>query len=284
MTQSLRQIKSRIRSIENTEKLTSAMEMISLAKLRPLQNHLAVSAEHYLKTERILQNLLRGDDEASHPLLNKRKNKQKITLCLITSDAGLCGSYNHRIIHLAEEFIQQNNGYEINLVIVGKKGFSYFKRAKLDIRDAYLDEHSHFSHRFSQRLSQNLINKFLNKEADEVYIAYTFFESASRHTPAIEKILNIELVKGKKNDYLLEPDLGGILEDFLPFYILSKIRTVLLNSFCAENSSRVMAMGEATDNAKELLDNLILLRNKVRQANITRELIEVIASSDALKG
>ena len=284
MAQSLRQIKSRIRSIESVKKITRAMEMVSVSKVRPLQKKLSHSREYASKLERILFNALAGFNDIGHPLLEERADKKKIALCLMASDTGLCGSYNHNVIRSAEEFISQKSQYAVTLIPIGNKGFSHFKKSGLDIYNLYATTSSQYPKKESGKITKYLMDIFTSKRVDEVYVAYTYFESASRHIPRVEKILNIMSSPGQEIEYIAEPQPEIIFERLLPFYVSTKINFFMLNSALSEHSARAIAMGEATDNAKELFDELILLRNKVRQANITKDIMEIISSADALKG
>lgn len=284
MTQTLRQIRRRIRSIENTEKLTKAMELISISKLRPLRERLIFASEYFLKTQEIVQRLLASFINLNHPFLKERQNKQKITLCVFTSDTGLCSSYNSDIIRAAEKFILEQKAYEVNLVSVGKKGFIYFKKKGFKISDVVTDFQGRYSLALSDKIVYRLIDLFSSGQADEVHVAYTHFVSAARRRPTVQKILNIVPAPDKEIQYLVEPGIEVLGNDFLPSYVRSQVRFMMLHALVAEHSARGMAMEEAADNAEEMLESLVLLRNKVRQANITREIIEVISSADALKG
>jgi len=284
MSQSLRRIKNRIKSIENTEKLTRAMEMISVSKLRSLQRNLLNYKEFCLKLEGTLQRLTSSFKSIKHPLLEEQEHIQNITVCLITSDAGLCGSYNNNLIRKAQDFILQNNVKNINLVAVGKKGFNHFRKLGFKISDAYLDLHGRYTSAAADKVAGNLMGLFLSRKADEVYVIYEYFETAVRHRPVVERLLNIKRGHLKPREYLVEPEVKGILDKMIPLYVISKMRFIMLNAFEAEHTSRVIAMKEANDNAEDLLKSLTLTRNKVRQANITREIIEVVSSADALRG
>jgi F-type H+-transporting ATPase subunit gamma len=284
MTQSLRQIKRRIRSVESTAKLTRAMEMISIAKLRSFQNKLAFMKGYFARVDRIWQQYLPKFRPGDHPLLADRPEKKKITLCVVTSDTGLCGSYNADILRLAKSFLQKKQGVALNLVTFGKKGFVYFKREGLAISDAFVESRGHYQQALADQMAQRLIDLFLTGAADEVYAAYTVFENGIRPKAVIEKIINISVSGEKFVRYSVEPDSISFLNDFIPYYLVTKMRYILMNALTAEHSARGMAMGEATDNAKDMLESLTLSRNKIRQANITREIIEVISSSDALRG
>ena len=284
MVQTLRQIKTRIRSIENVKKLTWAMEMVSTSKLRPVQHRLASLKDYYSKLEAILSNLLSTFENARHPLLEDRPDKKKILLCPITSDTGLCGAYNNNIIHVGDAFLRRSSLDRVILLPVGKKGLSYFTKRGANISKSYTDIFGRYSDNTAVQLTKDFIDIFLSGKADEVFVCYTVFITAARHKTVMEKVLSVGRIDGKKIDYILEPGIDAILEKLVPLYVEVKIKNILLNAFASEHSARVIAMSEATDNAEELLDDLVLVRNKVRQANITKEIIEVISAVDALKG
>jgi F-type H+-transporting ATPase subunit gamma len=284
MTQNLRQIKRRIKSVESTAKLTRAMEMISIAKLRSFQGKLAFAREYFSKVDRIWNQYLPKYRNLDHPLLKRRRDVKKTTLCVLTSDTGLCGSYNADILRLAKNFISEKKDRALNFVTFGKRGFVYFKKEGLAISDAIVDSHGRYQRTVCDQMALKLMNLFLAREADEVYVAYTSFDGAARHRPVIEKVLPMEIAGQAFVKYTAEPDSASFLNDFIPFYLVAKMRFVMVSSMTAEHSARGMAMGEATDNAKDMLESLTLSRNKIRQANITREIIEIISSTDALRG
>jgi len=285
MLQSLKAIKNRIRSIENTRKVTSAMQMISATKLNRLGNALSLSRPYFQRLQALLNNLTKGIDMAFNPFFKARPVKERIVLCVITSDNGLCGAYNNNIIHLAEGFISNYEKDKIRLVIAGKKGYNYFKKFYNDnILHAYLGLNGIFSQEVSDEIAKRLIDIFLSQEADEVHIAYTHFKNALVNKPLITKFLGIEQGAGEKIDYIFEPDILQVLQELVPKYLAMKIEFILLEAFTCEHSSRLISMKMATENAKDLLHQLTLLKNKVRQANITREIIEIISSAEALKG
>ncbi len=285
MIESLKIIKNRIRSIQNIEKVTSAMQMISATKLNRMGNVLSLTRPYSQKLESLLNNLSRAKASVLGAFFEARPVRENITLCVVTSDNGLCGAYNNNIIHLAERFISDHKKYRVSLVMIGKKGYNYFKKFYKDnILHTYLGLNGKFSQEVSDEITKRLINNFLSKEADEVYIAYTHFKNALVNKPMISRFLNIEQATGEEIDYLFEPDRSKVLEEIVPEYLAMKIKFILLEAFTCEHSSRLMSMRMANENAKDLLHELILLRNKVRQANITRDIIEIISSAEALKG
>jgi len=283
MAQSLREIKNRIRGIGNVNKVTHAMEMISIAKLRPVKNQLVPATQFSLEIEALLGDLLSCNGGISHPLMEKRENVDKKAICLITSDTGLCGNYNYNIIHMAEDFINRFGRDKAILISVGKKGLAYFKKRGTAIAQAYTELHGRYSEEITNKILKDAVDIFLSKKTDEVYVAYTHFESGSRHKPVIEKLLNVSAAQKESTEYILEPDINAILEELLSAYLFNKMKFFILSAFTAEHSARAIAMGQATENANELLEDLTLLRNKIRQAGITKEIMEIVSSAEVLR-
>lgn len=284
MIRSLKQIKNRIRSIENTKKVTGAMEMISVAKLNRIENVLYQIRPYFSRLESVLHNFIDNTGPYTNPFLVERSHKNKIGLCVITSDSGLCGAYNNDIIYLAEKFIKEQSKDRVKLIVIGKRGANYFRKQEMDVLNSYIGLNGKYSEKIAVEIAVALIDVFLSQEVDEVYIAYSHYKTAMVRNPVIKKVLNVEVNSGRKIEYILEPDKDKILENILFKYIFMQIRISILEAFTSEHAARIVAMKTATDNAKELLDGLILLRNKVRQANITQEIMEIISSSEALKG
>jgi F-type H+-transporting ATPase subunit gamma len=284
MAQSLKRIKNRLRSIENTRKVTGAMQMISATKLHRTTKILSGAKPYLMKLESLLTNIAAGSMSLEGPFFAARPVKKKLALCLVTSDGGLCGAYNNNIIRLAEDFIDKHGSDKIRLIAIGGKGFKYFKTRGITATNTYLGLNGRYSEAIADDAWHTLINAYLNKEVDEAYIAYTHFETVLRIKPVLIKFLNIEHAPGIASEYIFEPNISRILEELVPRYLLIKIRCVLLDSLTSEHSARTVAMKAATDNAGDLLHSLTQLRNKVRQANITQEIMEIISSVEALKG
>lgn len=281
MQLSLRQIKRRIRSVESTKKITRAMQMVSTAKLKQTGHVLFSGKPYYFKMDALLKKLLVNAGTVSHPLLEERAAKNNFTLCVITSDSGLCSAYNDNIIRIAEGFINKHGAGNTRLIVIGRKGFGYFKKREIEISRTYLGLQGRYSREVAEDIAKTITNIFLSKEADEVHIAHTHFDAALKYRPKLQKLLNIERTAEEREvAYILEPDAGRILEELIPRYISTKIRGILLDAFTSEHSQRMVAMKSATDNAVELIDNLTLLRNKARQAAITTEIIEVSSAAE----
>ncbi len=283
MIQTLKTIKNRIRSIGNTKKVTAAMELISVAKLNRIEKPLLSLRPYVRSLGNIAGNLISGFPQFRHALLEERAASDKICLCVITSDSGLCGVYNNNIIRLTEEFIRKQGKEKITLICVGRKSFNYFRKQQAAVSNAYLGANGRFSENLCFEINERLKNLFVSGEVGEVFIAYTHFKTALVHKPMVEKFLNLERLAQGKKDYIAEPDISNILNELIPKYLYMKLKLIILESFTAEHSARTIAMKAATDNAKDLLEGLVLLRNKTRQANITQEIMEIISSSEALR-
>lgn len=283
MIQNLRQIKSRIKSIENTRKITRAMETISAAKLNRIKSSFYAARSYSLSLESVLKRILSDIPEVKNPLIEKRESIKNIAVCIIASDTGLCGAYNNNIIKKTEAFISNYGRENIRLIAVGKEVFTYFKNKGYSITRAHVGLYGRYSIKISQELVTELTAIFLSKEADEVYIAYTNFSSNLKHNPVVEKFLNIDFEEGQRTYYILEPDASTILDDMIPRFLASRMNTVIMDAFTAEHSARMLAMKIATDNAEDLIDTLTLMRNKARQAQITKEVVEIAMAAEAIK-
>lgn len=284
MTQALPAIKSRIRSVTNIRKITRAMEMVSMSKLNRVRSSLFAMRHYFAKLDTIMKDFLEFTGYDSHPLLEKRFETGRVGLCIITSDTGLCSMYNQAIIDQAEDFISKFKKEDIKLITVGKEGWHHFKREGFDIKKSYLELHGRYAAKASGNIASDLMNLFLNDEADAIFVAYTHFESTLRHRPRIEKFLNIEHNdEGNRNYLILEPDTAGVADYLLSRYISEKFRLVFLEALTSEHAARMFAMKTATDNADDLMETLTLLRNKARQAAITKEVIEIASGAEAMR-
>lgn len=284
MPQPLKVIKLRIRSVESTKKLTRAMELVSIAKLRRSDNALAAARQYYERIDLLLENIFYLSAEIKHPFLEQRQDERRIALFIVTSDTGLCSNYNHSIIRAAEGFLSGYEPDKVKLIILGKKGFTYFKKKEFNIAHTYLGLNGRYSKEAAREIFNQLTGLFLSKQVNQIYAVYHHLENGSRYNARVKKILNLEYKTAKRQEYILETPAGEIFKRLIPEYLLCEIRMIILNAFTAEHKARAIAMGEATKNAVELIEELVLLRNKIRQANITREMLEIISSAEALKG
>ncbi len=284
MAQSLRQIKSRIKSVESTRKLTRAMEMISVAKLKRTEKLLEAAAPYSDKLESLMHNVLTTVQDTENIYIKPRKKTGVVAVCIVTSDTGLCGMYNHFLLRAVDAFLIQRGASHVKVIVVGKKGFVYCRRHGLEVSHSYLGFNGRFSNELSLKALAELDALYCGGAVDEVYIAYSRIETAARSKPVIERFLPIEPRPGKPIEYILESNIESIYQGIIPLYLANKFRSVLLHAFTSEHKARAIAMGEATKNAVDLLEILVLQRNKMRQASITKEILEVVSSAEALKG
>jgi len=284
MTQDIAAIKSRMRSVTNIRKITRAMEMVSMVKLNRVKSSLFAMRNYFGKLESILKDFMAHEDNISHPLLEKRAAGGNVGLCLITSDTGLCSVYNQAVIRSAEAFAAGFEKEKVKFITIGKEGWHHFKRLGFEIKKTYPELHGRYSALVAENIASGVIDLFLTGQVDEVHMAYTHFESTLRHKPRVEKFINVEHPGMGTSDFLiLEPDLKGVADDLIPKYLSEKFRLMLLEALTSEHAARMFAMKTATDNANELMDTLTLLRNKARQASITKEVIEIASGAQALK-
>ena len=284
MSQSIKQIKNRIRSVENTKKVTGAMQMISVAKLNRIQDQLFALRPYALRLENFMHNLAGLAQENLSGYFKQGLTQAPVALCIITSDSGLCGMYNQNIMRVAQEFIEKNGSKKIKLILVGQKTLSYFRGSGQEILNSYIGLNAKFKQDACDKITGQLSHLFLSGQVGAVHLAYTVFENSLVQRPVIEQLLSIQPRAAKPVEYIVEPDSKSILDDLIPRYLRSKMQLVLLESFTSEHAARTVSMKTATDNAKDLLEGLVLFRNKVRQAGITQDILEITSSAEALRG
>lgn len=280
---SLKQIKSRIAGIGNIKKVTHAMQMIAASKLNAVEKDVFHMRRYLDEAGGILARVMSSAGEPAHPLFEERKVKKRVALCVITSNTGLCGAYNANAIHTAENFISTHGEENVDLIVVGRKAFKYFKKRVKNISGSFLALSGVYPHAIYKDLSEKMIDLYLSKTVDEAYIIYTHLDPAFRCRLVIEKFLGLGHLKGKDMGYIFESEPHAIVEQLLPVYLSCKMRSHLLDSYAAEQFMRTIAMKEAAENAEELLESLILSRNKVRQASITKEILEISSTAEVLR-
>jgi len=283
----LKAIRKRIGSIRNTQQITKAMKMVSAAKLRRAQEAVLAARPYAEKMAALLQNLSARVAAEAHPLLTAREEK-KVLLLLLTADRGLCGGYNSNLIRAAEGFLRSQRGEkEIQLAVVGRKGVDYFRRRKVEMAERYINIGSRPAEELAAELAEKLIARFLQGECDAVYMLYSRFRSALSQVPTMEKLVPVAAEKdegeGQATEYLYEPGLEALLSSLLPKVVEVGIYRALLEASASEHGARMTAMDSATSNAAEMISTLTLQMNRARQASITKELLEVVSTAEALK-
>jgi len=284
----LRQIRTRIRSVQNTQKITRAMQMVAGAKLRRAQEQLFKARPYVDRLEGLTRWFLDATPALTHPLLTtpaapEGGARAPLALVVAATDTGLCGAYNERLLTMAREVIAREA--PVQLVILGRKGVVAARRWGWPVLASYTDLGGKVADALVQELSQTLIGAYQAGRVRSVSVLYTQFLSALSWRPMTAPWLPLRGPQAAESPtaYLTEPAPAAIAERLLPAYVTAALRRLLLEAVTAEHSARMMAMQAATDNAAEMIDTLTLVRNKVRQASITKELSEIVAGAEALK-
>jgi F-type H+-transporting ATPase subunit gamma len=280
-----RDLRRRIRSIRNTEQITRAMKMVAAARLRRAQENILAARPLAHKMKDVIARLATRTDPERHPLLARRGDR-RIELFVVTSDRGLCGSFNANILRRAQAYIAEHRDREVSLHIVGRRARDFFKSRPVTITKAYADVFRNFGVERAREITADLIARYTSADLDAVDVLYNEFKSAIQQNLVVERILPVprpEPDPGAADlEYLYEPDPDQILGRLLPTYATAMIWAALLESNAAENGARMAAMDAATKNARELIGTLTLKMNRIRQAAITTEIIEVVSGADAL--
>ena len=287
---SLRQIRSRIKSIQSSQQIMRAMQLVSASKFKRSQDQLSRSRAVMEFLDGLLSRVLATVPDLKHPLCADRP-EGVTTLVVFTSDAGLCGAYNTNLIQLAEAHLRRDSLRQTQLVFIGKKAHRYFTKRGYRADDAYLDLAGRPNLAKAETIGRALLEQFLAGRSRAVHLLYAQFRSSSVSHPTIAQWLPIQLpdagASGPRGigsfDYIFEPSAEQVFERLLPRWAVARFQRVMLEAFTAEHSARMIAMKNATDNAQELLGALTTQRNKIRQAAITKELSEIVGTAEALK-
>ncbi len=284
---SLKDLKNRITSVEKTEQITKAMRMVAAAKLRRAQSDIMAARPYAIKTNEVLMSLVSRTSTEMHPLLQVREPKRGVLL-VIASDRGLCGAFNQNVFRKAETFIKENRDRydELSLVLVGKRSIEYFKRKDIPIRKTF--ELGGGSYDVAAQVGEDLVDGYIRAEYDELTIIFNEFKSAMTQIMHVDKVLPVEPIEAdeeiSKTEYLFEPSEEELLNVLLPMSLKMYFFRALLESIASEQGARMTAMESASSNAKEMIEKLTIQYNRVRQASITTELMEVVGGAEALNG
>jgi len=285
---SLIDIRRRIRSVKNTQQITKAMKMVATARLRRAQERVINSRPYSRMAAEMLQNVAEaaaGDERAGeHPLLAQRP-EQKIQLILVTSDRGLAGAFNASLIKAAQQFLIEHAGQQVELELYGRKGRDFFMRRNVATSGEVTGISQNAGLVHAQPLAKKMIERFTNGEVDSVYLIYNEFKSVLTQNLTVKKILPIAVAAdgAPARDYIFEQPAAAMLGRMLPSYVLQQVLESFLESSAAEHAARMTAMDAASTNANEVINKLTLYMNRVRQASITREIIEVVSGASALQ-
>jgi F-type H+-transporting ATPase subunit gamma len=282
-----KEIRNKIKSVENTRKITKAMEMVAASKMRKAQDRMRAARPYGEKIRRVAANLSHALTEYRHPFLVNREHKA-VGLILVTSDKGLCGGLNSNILRLAvakmKEF--EGQGKKLQATCIGNKGFGFMQRAgaKIVSHVTGLGDTPHLEKLIGPVKVQ--LDAYMNGEIDALYIGYTRFINTMKQEPVFEQLLPLsgDSVGSAKTkwDYVYEPEAKSVIDDLLIRYVEALIYQAVAENMASEQSARMVAMKSASDNAKNVIGELKLVYNKARQAAITKELSEIVSGAAAV--
>lgn len=289
-----REIKNRIKSVKNTRKITSTMEMVSTSKMKRVLQRLDLSKPYEEKINEIIANLLLvGGDDLSDSLFNEVAEPTKALIFLITGNRGLCGSYNTNVIENSLDLKRklESEGKDVSLYVIGKKATSFFNFSGMELFKAENNPEDKVTFENAATYSSELKELFLSGKFEEVYVSYTKVITNAVHKPETVRLLPIQIeeekqevtpVVGSAPDYIFEPNPFEIFQYLLPLYLKVRLFTCFLESSYSEQFARRVAMKNATDAAAEMVRELTISYNRARQAKITNEILEIVSGADAL--
>jgi F-type H+-transporting ATPase subunit gamma len=277
-------IRHRIRSVKSTQQITRAMKMVAAARLRRAQDSIFKARPYANQMLTLLESLAARTEQRAHPLLAERPI-EKVLLVLITADRGLCGAFNANLIRAAQDYFEQRGGKEVSIIAVGRKGRDVFRKRPLAMVSEHINLFGRLEFSQAQQVAKEIIDLYTQQKVDAVDFLYNEFKSILTQRVRVERYLPVKPVQPAAGealiDYIYEQPAPEILNALLPRYVEIEVYRALLESQAAELAARMTAMDAATNNASELIDSLTLHLNRVRQAAITREIIEVVSGAAA---
>jgi F-type H+-transporting ATPase subunit gamma len=281
---SLIDIRRRIRSVKNTQQITKAMKMVSAAKLRRAQDRVIAARPYVTTLRKVLANVAaaaEADDHAGANPLMARRAERKVLLVLITSDKGLAGAFNSNLTRGAQRFISEHAGAEVTLELIGRKGRDFFRKRNARISGETINM-ARPTNEGAATIAGRAMEMYRKSEVDSVYLLYNEFKSVMAQRLTLMQVLPVAVTeRAAPVDYIFEQPPAEMLESLLPRYVEMEFFRALLETAAAEHAARMTAMDAATSNAAEMIDKLTLFMNRVRQASITKEIIEVVSGAAA---
>ena len=285
---SLIDLRRRIRAVKSTQQITKAMKMIAASRLKRAQDRVVAARPFALRMQAVLNGLVSRVDQDLHPLLRQPEGPDNRPLLIVVSgDRGLAGSFNSNIIKAAGQFItERGQAGQVTLSLIGRKGRDFFRRRGFDVRYEAVGIFQRLSFNDAKEIANVAIDEFTSGNASSVYLVYNEFKSVMTQRIVVERLLPIPRLEGSDAsgpalDYLYEPEPLTIFQDLLPRHVQVQVYRALLESNAAFFAAQMTAMDSATRNSAEMIENLTLYMNKVRQAAITREIIEVVSGAAA---
>ena len=277
-------IRRRIRSVKSTQQITRAMKMVATARLRRAQDRIFNARPYANQMMTLLSSVAARTADRSHPLLAERPIERQL-LVLVTADRGLCGAFNTNLVRAAQSYLEEHRNLDVSLVTVGRKGRDYFIRRPVKVIAEHINIFGRLEFTQSQPISKSIIELYSEEKVDAVDFIYNEFKSIMTQRVMVERYLPIKPIVPAQGealiDYLYEQPAQDIFNVLLPRYVEIEVYRALLESQAAELAARMTAMDAATNNATEMIDSLTLHMNRVRQAAITREIIEVVSGAAA---
>ena len=283
----LQDIRRRVRSVKNIQQITRAMKFVAASKLRRAQDRIFSARPYANRMLAVLNSLATRADPEHHPLLVERE-QDKVMLVVITSDRGLCGAFSANIIKAATRYLEEKSANDaLSLALVGRKGVDWFGQRSWTIRHEYVDIMTRVDFKYAQELAQSLIKYYASADLDAVYLVYNEFKSVVQQDVTLEPLLPIRRLEIEDQgepclDYIYEQPPPVLFDHLLSRHVETQVFRAMLESEAAEHGARMTAMDSATRNAGEMIDQLTLYMNRMRQASITTEIIEVVSGADAL--
>jgi F-type H+-transporting ATPase subunit gamma len=289
---SLLDIRRRVRAVKSTQQITKAMKMVAASRLRRAQERIQSARPFAVEAKRVLSSLAARVDAGAHPLLDERKTLRaggKALLIVVTADRGLCGSFNTNIIKSAGTFIVEEPGRQVALGLIGRRGRDYFARRGFEVRFDLVNIFGALKFDHAHDIAEAAMKAFVDGEVDSVWIVYNEFKSVIAQRVSVERILPIPRAEfdeatdaSAKTEYIYEPSAEQMFARLLPRHVEVQVFRAMLESNAAFYAAQMTAMDAATKNSAEMIEQLTLYMNKVRQAAITREIIEVVSGAEAL--
>ncbi|HUQ47949.1 MAG TPA: ATP synthase F1 subunit gamma [Gemmatimonadaceae bacterium] len=283
-----RELKGRIKSVENTRKITRTMEMVATSKMKRAADRVQAARPYANSLAEVIAGLYSPELAERFPLLRQPAKVNKAAVILLTSNRGLAGGFNSNLIKEGRNLLRRldGEGVETQLHVVGKKGLGYFKYVGRAVTSSRVDITDRPTAENASELVNELIDQFVSGAVDAVYVVYAKYNSALSTPPVAEKILPVTPpeTKGPRPDYLLYPSAEAILTELLPLYVRNSVYRALVETAAGEQSARRTAMKNATDNAGDIINVLRRTYNRARQAQITQEIAEIVGGSAALEG
>jgi F-type H+-transporting ATPase subunit gamma len=275
------EIKRRLKSVESTRKITKAMGLVATSKLRKVRNELANNEKYNELCKDIVDVVVSNLPEGYESIYCTERKGDKLYIVL-TSDTGLCGGYNNNVIAYLKEVLDNESGTE-KIVLVGSKGLSYMSKYSLNTFNEYVSIPDIPTISEINKIYNEAIYLYKQGEVSEVNIVYTKFISPMKQEPILIKMLPFEVNSSKKEDYLIEPDFKEVLNNSIDTYLKSQLQNCMLHAKASEQSSRMTAMDGATENASDIINNLNIKYNRIRQSVITQEISEIVGGAEAQK-